>query len=225
MSTPKGRIPRLQLQSPAVDYIENSLDKYHPAFSTPPSRYDPYLGGFVILDSTNVPPAEPAPVMAAASPDGDRSSLPETALAVATQPVPTIDTCISSATRPIPKTVDALEFWDGLFPRAMAQLVKAHPYESEHLVKSGWKIRDKTNWTDVFDQVESAKNHSSNVDSKFKAGFRKVYRKFGEHAAEPLNRVTKLVPAGGDMGAVAVTPIIGCIQILLEVWKVSHVSY
>lgn len=113
--------------------------------------------------------------------------------------------------------IGALEFWDALFPQAMAHFVKEHPHEPEHVVNSAWRIRDKTNWTEVFDQVEAAKNDCSKFDNKFKAGFRKVYRNFGEHAAEPLNRMTKLVPAGGDIGAVAVTPIIGCVQVLLEV--------
>ena len=211
MKTPQGQGPDLQLQSPAVDFIENSLDKYHPAFSTPPSRYDPYLGGFVLRDSTDVSSTALAPAMAVAVHDGGHSPVPESALNI----VP----------RPIPQKVDALEFWDTLFPQAMAQLFKAHPLESENLLKSGYRIRDKKTWTEVFDQVEAARNHCSKVDNKFKVGVRKVYRKFGEHAAEPLNRMTKLVPAGGDMGAVAVTPIIGCVQILLEVWKVSYVLY
>jgi hypothetical protein len=217
MKTPQGREPDLQRQSPAVDFIENSLDKYHPAFSTPPSRYDPYLGGFVLRDSTDVSSTSLAHAMAVAVHDGGHSPVPESALAAATH--------LNIVPRPTPQKVDALEFWDTLFPQAMAQLLKAHPHEPENLLKSGYRIRDKKTWTEVFDQVEAAQNHGSKVDNKFKVGFRKVYRKFGEHAAEPLNRMTKLVPAGGDMGALAVTPIIGCVQILLEVWKVSYVLY
>lgn len=225
MDPAADRLPNLQLQSPAVDFIENCLDKYHPAFSTPPSRYNSRLGYFAIDESSNVSGMEPASAMVVAIHDGDDSPAPDAASAVAAQLMPTTEPCLHNAPRPIPQRVDALEFWDILFPRAKAQLIKAHPHEPERLVKSGWTIRDKTNWTDVFDQVEAAKNNFSKVDNKFKAGFRKVYRKFGERAAEPLNRVTKLVPAGGDMGAVAVTPIIGCVQILLEVWKVSNVDY
>lgn len=224
MTTSQGRIPDLQLQSPAVDFIENSLDKYHPAFSTPPSRYDSHLGGFVIQHPLNVSPMEPAAAMAVASQHGDYPPVSESALAAATEPNRTPDACLGTAPRPIPQGVDALEFWDCLFPKAMVNFVKTCPREPEPLIKSGWGIRDKTNWTEVFDQVEAAKNYCSKVDNKVKAGFRKVYRKFGEHAAEPSNRLTKLVPAGGDMGAVAVTPLIGCVQILLEVWETSFAS-
>lgn len=218
-------MPNLQLQSPAVDFIENSLDKYHPAFSTPPSRYDPRLGSFVIQEPLDASAAEAASAMAVVNHDGRHSLAPESALAATIQPKPAPETHLGIAPRPVSQRVDALEVWDTLLPQAREYFVKAHPHEPKHLEKSRWSIRDKTNWEEVFDQVEAAKNYCSKVDNKFKAGFRKVYRKFGEHAAEPLNRMSKLVPAGGDMGALAVTPIIGCVQILLEVWKPSHVSH
>lgn len=99
----------------------------------------------------------------------------------------------------------------------MAHLIAAHPQEPERLVKLGRRVRDKRNWTEVFDSIESAKNDYFKSDKRLKSSFRKVYRKFGEHAAEPLDRALRLVPAGGEMGAAAVTPIIGCVQILLEV--------
>lgn len=223
MNTPQGRIPNLELQSTAVDFIENSLDKYHPAFSTPPSRYDPCLGGFVIQEPLDASRAEATSAMAVAIHNGHHCPAPESALAVTTQPNSTQESHLRISPRAMPR-IDALEFWDTLFPQAMTHFVKAHPHEPEHLVKSELKIRDKTNWTEVFEQVEAARNYYFKVDSKFKAGFRKVYRKFGEHAAEPLTRVSKLVPAGGDMGALAVTPIIGCVQILLEVWKAFYAS-
>lgn len=142
---------------------------------------------------------------------------PESALAATTQPNSTPGAHLGIAPRPISQRPDALELWDTLFPQAREHFIKAHPHEPERVAKSGMGIRDKRNWTEVFDQVEAAKNYCSKVDNKFKAGFRNVYRKFGEHAAEPLNRMSKLVPAGGDMGALAVTPVIGCVQILLEV--------
>lgn len=119
--------------------------------------------------------------------------------------------------RPGPRPIEALELWDSLFPQAMEQVVRLHPREPAHLYHSDYTIRDKTSWTQVFDQVEKARNAYSNVDNRFRAGFRRVYRKFGDHVAEPLNRMTKFVPGGGDLGAVAVTPIIGCVQLLLEV--------
>lgn len=204
MERPHTLIPEMDQQSPAVDFIENSLDNYHPAFSTPPSRYDPSSGGFVIVP----PPAG----------DGAAAYTIQTASATASEVCnasQVVNTTISP--RPIYQPLQALELWDSLFSRAMTQLNQLHPKEPDHLLKYGQRIRDKTDWTQVFDQIEKSKNEYSNVDNKLKAGFRKVYRKFGDHAAEPLNRFTKVVPGGGDLGSVAVTPIIGCVQILLEV--------
>lgn len=96
----------------------------------------------------------------------------------------------------------------------MAYLIAAHPQEPERLVKLGWRVRDKRNWTEVFDQIESAANDC--FDKNIEGRFRKVYRKFGEDANR-MSNILKLVPAGGDMGAVAVNPIIRCVQILQEV--------
>ncbi|KAL1857622.1 hypothetical protein Daus18300_010262 [Diaporthe australafricana] len=222
MESPQGQIPKLQLQSPAVDFIENSLDKYHPAFSTPPSRYDHYIGGFVIQNPPDMMSARPAPAMIVAM--HDDSPAPVTALAVPAEPSPTPESAAANPSHPLPQPVQSLEFWDSLFPRAMALLIEAHPDEPEYLMKSSQRLRDKTNWTQVFDQIELAKDDYSKVDKSFKAGFRKVHRKFGDHFAEPFNRMTKLVPAGGDLGTAAVTPIIGCVQILLEASRAaSHI--
>lgn len=158
--------------------------------------------------------------MVLSPPAGDAASAYSIQPAFAT----TLDLCnpsqavnLTLSPRPIYQPLQALELWDSFFSRAMTQLNQLHPLEPDHLLKSGQRIRDKTDWTQVFDQIEKSKTEYSNVGSKFKAGFRKVYRKFGDHAAEPLNRMTKVVPGGGDLGAVAVTPIIGCVQILLEV--------
>lgn len=95
--------------------------------------------------------------------------------------------------------------------------IAAHPQEPELIRKAGQGIRTKTDWTGVLDQIEKERNDYTKVNGGFRAGFRKVYRAFNDHVADPLHRATKLVPGGGDLGAVAVTPIIGCIQILLEV--------
>lgn len=161
-------------------------------------------------------PAEPASAMAGAIHDGDHSPVPDSALATASTPNPTPDAHLKISPPRIPQPLDAFEFWDALFPQALAYLIAAHPQEPERLVKLGWRVRDKRNWTEVFDQIESAANDCFKSDKKLKGRFRKVYRKFGEDANRTSN-ISKLVPAGGDMGAVPVTPIIGCVQILLEV--------
>lgn len=210
MERPHAVLPDMEQQSPAVDFIENSMNIYHPAFSKPPSRYDPSSGGFVVLS----PPAGNAVSAYSIQPASATAS-------EICNPSQVVTSTISP--RPSYQPLQALELWDSLFSRAMTQLNQLHPQEPNHLLKSGQRIRDKTDWTQVFDQIEESKNEYSNVDNRFKAGYRKVYRKFGDQAAEPLNRMTKLVPGGGDLGAIAVTPLIGCVQILLEVCAVFDI--
>lgn len=219
MQRPKTQVPNLQLQSPTVDFIENRLDKHHPAFSTPPSHFDPALGSFIIdnVEAENRGPATSRVGLA----------LPEQSPETLSTPVPMEGGALvirhaSISPRPSPKPLEALEFWASYFPQAMKQFIETHPVEPEQLVKSGQRIRDKDDWTQVFDHLEAARNEYSKVDNKFKAGFRTVYRKFGDHAADPLHRLTKLVPGGGELGSAAVTPIVGCVQILLEVSQHSN---
>lgn len=217
MERSNAQIPDLNLQSPTVDFIDNRLDKYHPAFATPPSHFDAASGGFIVDDveaevtgptTSNV--ALVSQEQFTDTEDTLGTLVPRAGAALVAKPA-------RISPRPKPKPLEALEFWASYFPQAMKQFIDTHPVEPEPLVKSGQRIRDKDDWTKVFDQLESARNEYSKVDNKFKAGFRTVYRKFGDHAAEPLQRLTKLVPGGGELGSAAVTPIIGCVQILLEV--------
>lgn len=213
MDQSQNRLPNLQLQSPAVDFIENSLDKYHPAFSTPPSQYDPHIGGFVIQN----PRYGTLKAVTGELSSRDYSHVPYSALATTDDSTLEPEGRLRITPRPMPKRTNAIEFWDSLFPKAMARFIESHPREPEHLLKLGRGIRDKTNWSQVLTQVTTAKVDCQKDDNKVKAKVRNWNRNFGEHIAEPLARVTKLVPGGGDLGTVAVTPIVGCVQILLEV--------
>lgn len=214
MERSNAQIPDMNTQSPTIDFIDNRLDKYHPAFATPPSHFDAASGGYIV-DDVEAEVTEPttsnfALISQEQPTDTEDTLVPWTGAALVAQHA-------RISPRPKPEPLEALEFWGSYFPQAMKQFIDAHPVEPEPIVKSGQRIRDKDNWTKVFDQLESARNEYSKVDNKFKAGFRNVYRKFGDHAAEPLHRLTKLVPGGGELGSAAVSPIIGCVQIILEV--------
>ncbi|POS80956.1 hypothetical protein DHEL01_v200629 [Diaporthe helianthi] len=215
-------IPDLLVQSPTVDFIDNRLDKYHPAFSTPPSHYDQALGSFIVDDDVEGE-ATKATASTVADPPKERDPSTES-LAVSTPGAALTPKPTSLSPRPAPKPLEAMEFWGSYFPQAMKQFISEHPNEPIHLLRAGRGIRNKDDWTQVFDQLEAVRNEYSNVDNKFKAGFRKVHRKFGDHAAEPLHRLTKLVPGGGELGSAAVTPIIGCVQIILEASKAAGIA-
>lgn len=214
-------IPDLRRQGLAVDFIENRLDGYHAAFATPPSRYDPDIGMFVIY--TQKPrPASPLP---ACSING-HSNLPaqttpaaSTTAVTMTPAVPTTSTTdrYTLPKRPLAEPAEVLKFWDSLFDRAMDKFKATHPKEPEEISIKCHSIRNKSKWTDVYDQLEGAKQGYCNIDKGFRAGFRKVYRKFADHAATPLQGAVNFVP---DIDYV--TPVLGAVQILLEVCGYYH---
>lgn len=50
MAVPRKDIPRVNLQPPSVDFIDNRLDEYHPAFKTNSNvQYDPAVGHYAIM--------------------------------------------------------------------------------------------------------------------------------------------------------------------------------
>lgn len=189
----RDSIPRVNLQPPAVDFIDNHIDKYHPAFGNPPSRYDAKLNKYIIYQAIDV-----------AQPPASAMILSELG---ADAPVPVEYEFVP---RPLAQPTAALRFWDDLFPIAMAQFEKTHPAEPEAVAK--YRIRDRKAWAEVYDQLETAKSQYYQTKG-FKGGFRKIYRKTGDHV-QPIIGVTKALP-DIDM----VTPVLGVVQLLLEAAK------
>ncbi|OBT85447.1 hypothetical protein VE02_06171 [Pseudogymnoascus sp. 03VT05] len=138
MEPSKSYIPDLQLQSLAVDFIDNHLDKYHPAFSTPPARYDPARGSFM-------------PVL---------TPRPDTTMQSQQQPstTPRADD-VQLIPRPRAEPFRALKFWDSIFIHAMNKFTAGPDAAKEPggRVEAGFSIRDKKDWTAVFDTLQEAK--------------------------------------------------------------------
>ncbi|RGP78966.1 hypothetical protein FLONG3_2872 [Fusarium longipes] len=189
MDPSMSHIPRISLQPPEVDFIDNHLDSRHPAFATPPSRYCPSHEAYIICEPIH----------------GSESSMD---VAIQSNSTTTRDMQIPS--RPLAaKPMVALEFWDNLFQRAMDQLKEEHPTDPDS--KQQFSIRDKTDCTAVFDQLDNAKESYCKKDKSFKAKFTRIYRKVTDNAAEPMLGASKFVP-----NIDYVTPVLGAVQILLE---------
>ena len=196
MEPSKSNIPDLDRQSLAVDFIDNRLDKYHPGFATPPARYDPALDSFIV--------STPRPV------DAMQSQQPST--------TPQQGDVKLSPRQPA-EPAAALRFWDHLFVRAMDQF-KSASKEPKGRVEVGFSIRDKKDWTAVFDQLEKARDLYFK-GKKVTSAIRGVYRKLADHVAPVALDLTKLAP---NTDCMFVTPVVGSIQIILEVWTLSPES-
>ncbi|KAK0752938.1 hypothetical protein B0T18DRAFT_395663 [Schizothecium vesticola] len=203
MNPPESSIPNLQLQSLAVDFIDTRLHKYHPAFATPPARYDPALGGFVVVPS---PPLGGAAAGSAMTQD----KVQEAELAS-----PEISSENAGLTpRPLAEPAEALRFWDSIFFSAMHQF-QLSTEEPKGRFEAGFSIRDAQDWTTVFDRLEAARKHYFG-GANTKATFRRVYRHLADNTAPLFLSLTKLAPQTDCM---FVTPVLGSIQIVLEAVK------
>ncbi|KAI8625203.1 hypothetical protein F5Y19DRAFT_489877 [Xylariaceae sp. FL1651] len=94
-----SRAPMFVLHTPAVDFIENKMSEYHPAFNTSGFRYSPTQSQFVPL-------AGPAVILHVPGP----STLAPPAAPALPQP------------RPIPGSISDMGFWAEVFPEAMDRL-------------------------------------------------------------------------------------------------------
>jgi hypothetical protein len=203
MEPSRSFIPDLHAQSPAVDFIDKRADQYHPAFAVPPSKYDPAFRMYMVESRPpNWGPPLSWEMMASTRPAAWPTPAPR---------LPSSPDEPPPRPRPLAEPVDALKFWDTLFPLAMDQFKAEGLVEPEELIKKGLGIRDAHDWTSVFDKFELAKQAYSNVDKGFKAKFRNVYRSIADTGVQPLMNVTKLVP-----NVEYITPVLGIVEILLE---------
>ncbi|RGP60189.1 hypothetical protein FSPOR_10778 [Fusarium sporotrichioides] len=195
MEPSASHVPRISLQPPEVDFIDIHLDSRHPAFATPPARYSPSHGVYIICE-----PLDPSQSLT-----GPESSWDPTAQSNSSTP-----RNAQIPSRPLAaERMVALKFWDNLFHRAMNQLVENHPTGPNS--KPEFSIRDKDDCTAVFDQLENAKESYCKKDKSFKSRSIRIYRKVTDNAAEPLLGASKFVP-----NIDYVTPVLGAVQILLE---------
>ena len=194
-----SRIPNLNRQPPSVDFIENRIYTYHPAFSMPPSQYDPDSDMFVVC----YPPATSQSRLMATH-GMQVASLPGHQMAAGAD--------VTIQPRPLAKTSESLKFWDSLFDQAMSKFKETHAKEPAEVIEKKCGIRGKKDWASMFDQLKAVRDEYSRVDDTFKTRSKQAYRKFADQVAPPLRGVVGFVPNNDYT-----TPISGTIKLLLEV--------
>ncbi|RMJ07753.1 hypothetical protein CDV36_012649 [Fusarium kuroshium] len=125
MEPSRSLVPKIELQSPAVDFIDNRLPKYHPAFANRSTRYDSNLGRYVAASKVAMTISDAPEVTAPAADLGEG--------------IPAVDMALPP--RPLPSPIEAMKFWDAIFDDSMEKfkvIVKGidDPAEPQHTIRN-----------------------------------------------------------------------------------------
>ncbi|KAF3901541.1 hypothetical protein ABW21_db0200621 [Orbilia brochopaga] len=149
-------IPRVSSQPLSIDFIDNRLEKHHPAFKRSAGvQYDPKLRRYA-------PTRLAGPTAAIMSTNNVSSSVP-TANPGSNALMPPLD---------IP-VVAKMKFWITIFPEAMEE-VKKEPTLNFNVE---YAIREKANWDDVLDQLQKARENYDGTKKGFFGKSKRAARK------------------------------------------------
>ncbi|KAI0457387.1 hypothetical protein F5B21DRAFT_93390 [Xylaria acuta] len=189
----QGPPPTFVLHTPAVDFIENRMSEYHPAFDVSGFRYSPTQSQFVAL-------AGPTTVMHVAGP----STL---------APPPTAPT--PPRPRPTPGSINNMDFWSEVFPEAMNRLGQEPLSDSSEAYRLQWGIRHLSVWPDVQAKLDMAQRDYDFRNGQQHVGkFRRKLRLVMDKASVPLQQGMKLIP---DIDITS--PVLGVINLLLDAYR------
>jgi hypothetical protein len=162
-----GVPPPIQLWTPAVDFVENRMWQYHPAYNAQNHRYDPIQAQFVALEAG----------LSASS-----SNLLATNVPAYSQP------------RPAPGNVHDMDLWAVVFPGAMSELNTTPAPKQGDLQK--WGIRTCSDWPEVQRKLEMARRDYDHLHGQKHVGkFRRKMRDVMDKSSIPLQQIVKGVPS------------------------------
>ncbi|KAI0100560.1 hypothetical protein GGR51DRAFT_532420 [Nemania sp. FL0031] len=188
---PSSSAPIFVLHTPAVDFIENRMSQYHPAFDTSGFRYSPTQSLFVPVTDPTVVMHVPSPLALVPPPTGPTIPRP----------------------RPTPGSINEMGFWTEVFPRAMGKL-KQEPLPYSGPYQRQWGIRHLSAWHDVQAKLDMArKDYYFDNDPRHTGKFRRKLRLVADKAAVPIQQGMKLIP---DIDVAS--PVIGVIGLLLDAY-------
>lgn len=189
--------PSFRLYSPAVDFIENRLPQYHPAFDTRHVHFDPSRGQFMA---------------SALTPLQNHSMIPQSMSSSSLVVAPSTQApSPQQLPRPATGAINGMVFWNEMFPLVMEKL-KLEPVPSS-VTQSDWGIRHLSTWADVQAKLEMARRqYDFHFGSQHVGSFRRKARSLFDNHAVTLQQGTRLVPEV-DMAK----PIVGAIKVVLDV--------
>lgn len=170
------RYLRVSRQPLAVDFVENRMSKYHPAFDTSNIRWSHGQNQFVTL----VPWQQSVAVTV------------HDTLDVPSQPAP----------RPLPEPIHDMNFWEDVLPPAIQKLsLLPTPKHGAN----DWNIRGVSAWKEVEDKLELAQQHYNfRSDRKHVQSARSTMRRFFDKVQPTLSQAVKATPHT-DSTAVVIT--------------------
>jgi len=184
-------IPALTKRAPTIDFIDQRLNKHHPAFASRSVQYDPMSKQYV-----------PTSQMLVANSNNS----------LATPSIPNASFGgHNSPQRPAWQDTNAMIFWSGIFPESMVRFKCTQ--EPRGRSKTPYDIRDKMDWDTVYDTLDSARTKYQSSGGPV-GWIRKVRRKAADNitpGAEAAKIASKVVPQ--DQIA---TPVIGAVEVLLD---------
>ncbi|KAI0508926.1 hypothetical protein F5B22DRAFT_658718 [Xylaria bambusicola] len=213
----------IRLHSPAVDFIDTRLSKYHPVFQHPDAAYDEDMDKFVIKIPDKTGLSVYGPMALVTGPDKAATALSNTAPTQVHPPInspQTVSFQLSRqiTTRQLPPDVVAMEFWQPIWPKAIARLEETA--EAAGRIEKGFSIRNANTWEDIKTVLDRARMKYDGLgrDSKWDHGCiaRLIGhgRRVGETVASPVQQIIKLVPSHP-----VATPVLGAVDILMKAWK------
>lgn len=185
--------PSFRQHPAAVDFAENELRNYHPAFDSRYVQFDPSRGCFVprsfSFENSLVP-----------------GNVSGSTLMVPSPPSPS-----QQATRPAPSLINEMSFWGEVFPKAM-QMLREYPVPSS-LDDSKWGIRRCSTWVEVQAQLDMARReYNFQHGSEHAGSFRRAVRNGLDRHSVTLKQASKFVP---DVDIAK--PVVGAIEVVLDV--------
>lgn len=158
---------RIHLTSLAVDYIDNRLQTYHPAFIGPPTHYSLEQKRYVASPRPEAMPTQRKWSLTAESRDTPKDSYSDDEKCAASLPSCT-------------------------FSDIMQRFNTDYPDEPKGRCEKGCSIRSKSSWEEVLEVLESA-TQAYLSKTGIKGKVRMAARFIGDKA-EPVQRLTALVP-------------------------------